>query len=123
MRLLWIWGPIIGAALGLLAGMVGVGGGIFLSPLLMFLGWADAKKTAAVSAAFIVLNSIGGLAAQTLTAMPDWKVIVPLSVVVLIAGVAGSKLGANHFTPLWLQRLLAAVLLVASVKLLVQAFL
>jgi uncharacterized membrane protein YfcA len=120
-KLLWIAGPPIGAALGLLAGMVGVGGGIFLSPLLLFLGWADTKKTAAVSAAFILVNSVSGLVAQLQTSTPDWKLIAPAAGAVLVAGVIGSRLGANRFSPVWLQRVLAVVLVSASVKLLWQA--
>jgi uncharacterized membrane protein YfcA len=122
-RQLWIAGPFIGAGLGMLAGMVGVGGGIFLSPVLLFLGWADAKKTAAVSAAFIVVNSISGLVAQTTKTALDWVLIAPLAVTVLVAGVIGSRLGANRFAPVWLQRLLAAVLAVAAYHLLKRAFL
>jgi uncharacterized membrane protein YfcA len=121
-KTLWIFGPPIGVTLGLLAGMVGVGGGIFLSPVLLFLGWADAKKTAAVSAAFIVLNSISGLTAQMQKTTMDWALIAPLAVTVLVAGTVGSRLGANRFTPVWLQRLLAAVLIVASYHLLKKAF-
>ena len=121
-QLLWVWGPIIGAALGFLAGMVGVGGGIFLSPVLLLLGWADAKKTAAVSAAFIVANSISGLIAQTLNHTPHWKMIAPLAAGVLISGITGSRLGAGKMTVVGLQRLLAVVLAVASVKLVVLAF-
>lgn len=121
-RLLWVFGPLIGAGLGLLAGMVGVGGGIFLSPVLLFLGWADAKKTAAVSAAFIVLNSISGLIAQMKATTLNWPLITPLAVTVLVAGLAGSRLGANRFAPVWLQRLLAVVLAVASYHLLKKAF-
>lgn len=114
-RLLWWLGPPIGAGLGLVAGMVGVGGGIFLSPLLLFLAWADTKQTAAVSAAFILINSISGLAAQSPTV--DWKLVAPAAVVVLIAGVAGSRLGANRFSPVWLQRLLGFVLALAALHL------
>lgn len=118
-RLLWWIGPPIGAVLGLVAGMVGVGGGIFLSPLLLFLAWANTKQTAAVSAAFILINSISGLAAQSATI--DWKLVTPAAVVVLVAGTAGSRLGANRLSPVWLQRLLAIVLVSASIKLLFQA--
>ncbi|MEI6083852.1 MAG: sulfite exporter TauE/SafE family protein [Verrucomicrobiota bacterium] len=118
-RMLWWVGPPIGAGLGLVAGMVGVGGGIFLSPLLLLLGWADTKQTAAVSAAFILVNSISGLAAQSPSV--DWGLVLPAAVVVLVAGIAGSRLGANRFSPVWLQRLLAFVLVTASVKLLFQA--
>jgi len=120
-RTLWLFGPPIGVGLGLLSGMVGVGGGIFLSPLLLFLGWADTKKTAAVSAAFILVNSSSGLAAQLQTSTPDWGLIAPAALVVLVAGAIGSRLGANRFSPVWLQRLLAFVLVTAAVKLLFQA--
>ena len=57
------WAMLIGAAMGLLAGLTGVGGGIFLSPLLLMLGWAGTKQTSAVAAPFILVNSIAGLAA------------------------------------------------------------
>jgi uncharacterized membrane protein YfcA len=120
-RTLWIFGPLLGVGLGLLSGMVGVGGGIFLSPLLLFLGWADTKRTAAVSAAFILVNSISGLTAQLQNSTPDWGLVVPSAVVVLVAGTLGSRLGANRFSALWLQRLLAFVLVTAAVKLLLQA--
>jgi uncharacterized membrane protein YfcA len=121
-RMLWLCGPPTGAGLGLLAGMVGVGGGIFLSPLLLFLGWANTKKTAAVSAAFILVNSISGLIAQMQTTKLDWRLIAPSAVVVLVAGMIGSGLGANRLSPLWLQRLLALVLVVAAAKMLMQGF-
>ena len=58
------WALVLGAPIGLLSGLVGVGGGIFLSPLLLLLGWADVRKTAGVSAAFILVNSAAGLLGQ-----------------------------------------------------------
>lgn len=120
-RLLWPIGLVLGALLGFLAGLIGVGGGIFLSPLLLFLGWADVKRTAAVSAAFIWLNSLSGLAAHALRGTPDWGLLWPLLIVVAIGGGLGSRLGALKFSPVRVQRLLGAVLLVASFKLLLQA--
>ncbi len=119
--LLWPAGLALGAGLGFLAGLIGVGGGIFLSPLLLFLGWADAKRTAAVSAAFIWLNSLSGLSAQALKGTPDWTLLLPLLAVVAVGGGLGSRLGALKFSPVFIQRLLGAVLLVASLKLLLQA--
>lgn len=106
-----------GFILGFLAGLVGIGGGIFLSPLLLMLGWADAKKTAAVSAAFIILNSTSGLVAHILWKTPDWGLLLPLAAIVLIGGQAGSWWGAFRLLPVTLQRLLGMVLLVASIKL------
>jgi len=120
-RLLWPVGLALGALLGFLAGLIGVGGGIFLSPLLLFLGWADVKRTAAVSAAFIWLNSLSGLAAHALRGSPDWGLLLPLLAVVAVGGGLGSRLGAFRFPPVVIQRLLGAVLLVAAAKLLLQA--
>jgi uncharacterized membrane protein YfcA len=118
---LWGIGLPVGAVLGLLAGMVGIGGGIFLSPLLLFMGWADAKRTAAVSAAFIVLNSLTGLAAQLLRGGSlDWGLALPLLAVVAVGGAIGSFLGATRFSLLALQRLLGLVLVVAGLKLIAE---
>lgn len=120
-RLLWPLGLSLGAVLGLFAGLIGVGGGIFLSPLLLLLRWADAKRTAATSAAFIWLNSLSGLLAHTLRGTPQWELLLPLMAVVAVGGLLGSRLGARSFSPVLIQRLLAVVLLLASLKLLLQA--
>jgi hypothetical protein len=119
----WLWpvGLLLGALLGFLAGLIGVGGGIFLSPLLLFLGWANVKRTAAVSAAFIWVNSLSGLFAHALRGTSDWDLLLPLLAVVAVGGGLGSRLGALRFSPVLIQRLLGAVLLVASLKLLLQA--
>lgn len=86
LRLLWPLGLALGALLDFLAGLIGVGGGIFLSPLLLFLGWADAKRTAAISAAFIWLNSLSGLSAHAIRGSPDWGLLLPLLAVVAVGG-------------------------------------
>lgn len=103
-----------GAAIGFASGLVGVGGGIFLSPLLLLAGWADAKRTAAVSAAFIFVNSAAGLAGHAAAggALPfaAW----PLVLAPFAAGLAGARLGARQIPNPWLCRLLALVLLAAS---------
>lgn len=114
----------LGFLLGFLAGLVGVGGGIFLSPLLLFLGWADAKRTGAVSAAFIFLNSLSGLSAHMLSQrLPHLELLAPLSLAVLAGGAAGSYWGASRFSPMALQRLLGIVLLIAALKMLRDVFL
>jgi len=118
-KLLFSIGLPVGFALGFLAGLIGIGGGIFLSPLLLLMGWADAKKTAALSAAFILLNSLSGLAAQILKGTSDWTLLGVLAVTVLIGGGLGSYIGAFRLLPVTLQRLLGLVLLVAGLKLLV----
>jgi uncharacterized membrane protein YfcA len=98
--------------------MVGIGGGIFLSPLLLLMGWADAKRTGAVSAGFIVVNSISGLTVHLVRgAALDWSVAVPLLATVAVGGVIGSSLGATRFSLVALQRLLGVVLAMAGLKL------
>jgi len=109
----------VGAGIGLLSGIVGVGGGIFLSPLMVLLRWADPKPTATASAGFIVVNSVAGLAGRMATGRLVIGSVMPLVVAAFAGGLIGARLGANHFSGLWLRRVLAAVLVVASVKLLV----
>lgn len=107
----------VGAALGLLSGMVGVGGGIFLSPLLILGGWADAKKTAAVSAAFIWVNSAAGVFGSIGQAGLGPLSLWPLAVAAGLGGLLGSRLGASYVDVQALRRLLALVLALASYKL------
>ena len=118
-KLLFGVGLPVGFALGFLSGLIGIGGGIFLSPLLLVMGWADAKKTAALSAAFILLNSFSGLTAHVIKGAADWTLLGVLAITVLIGGGIGSYIGAFRLLPVTLQRLLGLVLLVASVKLLI----
>lgn len=109
---------ILGGGIGLLSGIVGVGGGIFLSPLLIFLHWADPRKTAAASAFFILVNSFSGLLGRFLRGA--FEITPYLSLMVLAAfvgGILGSRLGAHRFSFLWLRRILALVLLLATFKL------
>ncbi len=103
----------IGALLGVLSGIVGVGGGIFLSPLMILSRWATPHRVAAASAAFIVINSIAALAARPGPLLPQASLIGAA----FAGGVIGGWLGARKLTPAWLRRVLAAALLVASVKL------
>lgn len=106
----------VGALVGIVSGMVGVGGGIFLSPLFIFMRWAPAKETAAVSAAFIWLNSAAGLLGHAHTAVrwPDgWMVWAAAAA---IGGILGSYWGSQKFSTLTLRRILAVVLLIAAGK-------
>jgi uncharacterized protein len=112
------WLPIIlGMAIGLLSGLTGVGGGIFLSPLLLLMGWATVKETAGVSAAFILVNSIAGLLGY-MTKLPAWPTGLWLWAIAAAAGGwIGAEYGSNKIGSKWLQRLLAVVLTIAGIKL------
>jgi uncharacterized membrane protein YfcA len=107
----------IGAAMGLLAGLTGVGGGIFLSPLVLLLGWAGTKQTSAVAAPFILVNSIAGLAAgfvagTAVLPQATWA----LAAVVVVGGWLGAEYGSRRFANPIVRRVLAVVLLVAGAK-------
>ena len=109
----------IGGAMGLLAGLTGVGGGIFLSPLLLMLGWAGTKQTSAVAAPFILVNSVAGLAALFVTQGPSLPSYVwALAPAVLIGGWLGAEYGSRRFANPLLRRVLAAVLALAGAKML-----
>lgn len=109
-----------GAAIGWISGAVGVGGGIFLSPMLLLLGWAPPHSVAAASACFVVVNSAAGLTGRalggTLEGWPQW----PLVVVALLGGIIGSRMGARCLSGRMLNWLLAVVLVVAAVKLFIK---
>jgi uncharacterized membrane protein YfcA len=107
-----------GAVIGLLAGLTGTGGGIFLSPLLLFTGWSGTRESGGVSAAFILVNSASGLAGNvsSLGGLPPpvwlWAGIAA------VGGAIGSEVGSRRVAVPTFRRLLAVVLLVAGVKLL-----
>lgn len=108
----------IGAAVGLVSGIIGIGGGVFLSPLLLLMGWATPKETAATSSLFIVLNSLAALNGHL--GSFDRLNMNPLAFFVLSAflgGLIGSRLGASLLSRLALCRTLSLVLVLASVKL------
>jgi len=107
----------VGGVLGLFAGLTGTGGGIFLTPVLLFMKWAKTKNAAATSAAFILLNSIAGLAGNFSATRSIPAVAIPLAAAALIGGAAGSFLGARRFDHTIIKRMLAVVLVIAGVKL------
>ncbi len=115
-------GLLIGAAIGLLSGMVGVGGGIFLTPVLLLVRWAETKTAAAVSVLFILVNSFAGLLGNYLLGKGTHIGDLPSGVWLWIAaavvgGIVGSTLGSKKFDSITLRRVLAVVLLLAGVKL------
>ena len=109
----------LGAGIGFLSGLTGVGGGIFLSPVLVLAHWADVRTTAGVSAAFILVNSIAGLlgCATSVRALPPGLPVLALAAVA--GGLIGSTLGSRRLPSPTLRRLLAAVLVIAAWKLIV----
>ncbi|HLL74033.1 MAG TPA: sulfite exporter TauE/SafE family protein [Pyrinomonadaceae bacterium] len=113
---LWL-GMLLGVLIGLLSGLTGVGGGIFLSPLLLLAGWAGARQTAAVSAAFIFVNSAAGLLGNAAGVKSVSAALPYFAVAALAGGLAGTEFGSRRLPPLWVRRLLAAVLVVAGLKL------
>jgi uncharacterized membrane protein YfcA len=110
------WLAAVGAGLGLLSGLTGVGGGIYLSPLLLFKRWATAKEAAALAACFIWFNSAISLTATGIQAIPRPEWIAAC----LVGGLAGATLGSRIASPVVLRRALGCVLLVAAFKALVK---
>jgi hypothetical protein len=108
------WGSVI----GLLSGLTGVGGGIFLSPLLLLMGWAETRESAGVSAAFILANSVAGLAGNIAVVHTIPKLILWLIPAAILGGYLGSEFGSKRLPPVALRRLLALALIIAAVKML-----
>lgn len=114
---------LVGACLGFAAGLTGIGGGVFLSPILLIFGWCSMRQSTAVAAGFILLNSVGGLAGY-LVSDQSWPMgtgwlLLPAFVGCLL----GAELASSRASSLLLQRLLAAVLAIASAKMLYTALL
>jgi uncharacterized membrane protein YfcA len=108
-----------GAIIGLLSGLIGIGGGIILSPLLILLKWGKLKEVAAVSALFILVNSASGLLGMQ-TQGVVWSEQMPIMIsVAFVGGLLGAYYGALKFNVLVLKNILAFVLLVASLKLII----
>lgn len=108
---------LAGGGIGLLSGLTGTGGGIFLTPLLLFMHWARAKTAAAVSALFILLNSIAGLLGNlgSTNHFPTFALV--LVAAAAAGGALGSYVGSRRFDPVLIKRCLAVVLLIAGAKL------
>ncbi len=112
----YFWAMGIGMAIGLISGMIGIGGGILLTPILLLTRWAKVKEAAAVSAAFIFLNSLAGLSntkniLQVPTETWSWVAFA------VVGGFIGSLLGSKSLSPSWLRGLLGTGLALAAFKL------
>lgn len=106
-----------GGGLGLLAGLTGTGGGIFLTPLVIFMKWAGTKTASAISAVFILGNSLAGLAGNISATQQIPAIVTPLAVAVVAGGSAGAYLGSHKLPHTAIKRLLAVVLAIAGIKL------
>ena len=111
----------LGSGIGLLSGLTGTGGGIFLTPLLLFCRWARTRQAAAVSALFILVNSIAGLAGHFSGGQPVPSFVWALAVAAVAGGTVGSHLGSRILHPRTVSVLLGAVLVIAGLKLIFTA--
>lgn len=110
---------LAGGCIGILSGVIGIGGGIFLSPLVLLLGWATAKQTAAMTAPFILVNSIaalGGIMTDHGTLPIDFTFVAPLALAVVFGGFIGASFGSRRLGYQGLRFVLGGVLLIASIK-------
>lgn len=113
---------LIGGGIGFLSGMVGIGGGIFLSPLLNLINWDNARRVAATASIFILVNSIAGIAGQLSTLSDDinFSRIAMLCGAVFIGGQLGSRMGAVRLNQLLIRRLTAILVFAAGVNILLK---
>lgn len=116
MKIWWLGLPL-GTALGILAGLVGIGGGVLLSPMLLLLGWAKPKEASAVASAFVFLNSISGLVAHSLKGVVDLGILLPAGIAALIGGQLGARWGSHRWSGLTVQRAFSIILLGVALKL------
>lgn len=108
---------LVGAVIGFLSGLTGTGGGIFLSPLILFAGWTTVKGASGTAAIFIFFNSVFGLLGN-LSSVSNLPAALPLYILFVLAGAfLGTRFGIHFFAHLGVKRLLGLVLLIAGLKL------
>jgi uncharacterized membrane protein YfcA len=104
---------LLGGLLGFVAGAVGIGGGIYLVPIIIMTGIGTTKEASATGAAFILFNSVAGVAARASWSELPWDQVVPLALTVTVAGYIGSHMGAARWQARTIQRVLGAIIIVA----------
>ncbi len=117
-----IIGAPTGAVLGSIAGLVGIGGGIWLSPLLILSGLADPKRVAATASFFILTNSISGFTAHAITKPIDFELLLPLLAVVIVGGFLGSRFGAFKIDHEKLRVIVGGIVAVAAINIAYQSW-
>ena len=105
----------LGGILGFIAGIVGIGGGIYLVPLLIMFSIAGEKEAAAAGAVFIWVNSFAGLIARVQRGAMDFEMVIPMAIAVILGGYIGSYFGSFKFRPVVIQRTLGIAIIVAIV--------
>ncbi len=110
---------IIGSVIGFVSGIIGIGGGIFLSPILILMNWTDSKTSAGISSAFILVNSISGLLGKVVTNGIHFIGIYSLIFFAFIGGLIGSFIGSRIAKPVSLNRILAFVIVIAAMRLII----
>lgn len=110
----------LGGGIGFLSGLVSIGGGIFLSPLLHLIRWAEAQKISALASVFILVNSLSGLLGQFSGGIQEVRpgFLLPLLIAVLAGGQIGSRIGARKLNPVLIKRITAVLILVAGLNIL-----
>ena len=106
---------IAGAILGLVAGIVGIGGGVYLVPLILVLGLGTVKEAAACGAVFVWLNSVAGLSSRLQFNSVDFLPYAPLAIAVILGGGLGSYLGSSHYSAQKVEKILGIIVLIAAV--------
>jgi uncharacterized membrane protein YfcA len=119
---LWLVAIPAGFAIGLVSGFLGIGGGIFLGPLVLLLGWVGPREVAAINSATVLILSIAGLAAHGLRGAVDLQIALPLGIAVLIGGVAGAHFAETRLSATAFRRLFAGIILIAAVRAAFSAF-
>lgn len=117
------WAPraVTGGMIGLVSGLTGIGGGIFLAPVLLILRWADAPRTAAMTAPFILVNSVAGLAGNWVSVASLPAALPAYAAVTLLGALVGSHLAIRVLSPAMLRRVMALVLLFGGGAVLLRA--